>query len=154
MIDTVKGAKSFIAWLIVGALIAIPIIYYLMQENAHDILTENRWCVEKVTFNKELIGPGTTYENPHAFIGSCVNQAEFLLNSSVILPGFNSEPVTGYWKYEKDQIVLKFETFSNVYSGNYEWEWREPSMELKSSNTIILLKTDNIEIPEFPVFFQ
>jgi hypothetical protein len=132
--------------LLLVALLTVS-IYYIVKPSDFEILFKQTWCVDKVYYKGNLVGPKTvnaiSFEYSDGEI-SCDESATFDNNNGRLqLPGLNSTLISGGWKrIDNETIQLYPDTLKNVLEGVYEMDVSENQFILKSKTTTIYAHID------------
>lgn len=117
----------------------IIVIYILMLPSKLERLTSNNWCVDKIIYNGTEFQPKTVSTLRLITSGMCDENIYFdNIFHNVRLPGFNSNEISGLWKYEHNTLqIFPTNNFDFVYTGIYKINFSENNLTLKSNKTII-----------------
>jgi len=130
--------------IVLTLLICLPlgvILYFVTKPSVYDSLTKTDWCVSKIYFNNNLVGPGTTqmpsFEDTNGNILTC-ETLNLRDDKDITLPGINSSLTSGNWKFNDDEtITINADTLKTIYNGHYTVDISYNRLILKSATTII-----------------
>jgi hypothetical protein len=133
---------SRIIFLVISISLAIGTsLYFIIKPSTYESLTTNTWCVNKIYFKNNLIGPKTIQQI--SFIDMNGNNLscetiDFRKNKAIFLPGIKSNLISGYWIFNDDEtITINADTMKTIYNGTYNIDLSNKSLILKSATTTI-----------------
>jgi hypothetical protein len=131
----------------VAVLLLTGIIYFAVLPSTFDRLTQQAWCVDRVTYNGKIYRALTVKPIQIQAEGICKELIDLRTNGIIILPGFNSPAVWGRWTLEDDILKLTLaDTFDFVYNGEYQIIFSDNTLILKSVRTILSCRPQKIPV--------
>jgi len=129
--------------------ILTTLLYFIFRPSVSDLLTRNSWCVDRVDYKGQLIGPKTTESFSIKLLdrngnADCLEKMTFDNTGHIKLPGINSNPLLGHWKIG-DDITIDTDYFTNIFNGNYKMELSNNLLVLKSNTTTIYAHRDDFQ---------
>jgi hypothetical protein len=120
---------------------AVTLLYFAIKPSSYDLLITTNWCVSKIYFNNQLVGPDTQQqiflEDLNGNKLSC-ETLELRKDGVITLPGIKSYIVSGNWKLNDDETIsINADTLKAIYNGKYYIDISANSLVLKSPTTTI-----------------
>lgn len=136
--------------IIIVTLISVALIttllYFILRPSLFDQLASNSWCVDKIYYKNNLVGPKTS--TPFVVMtdingdADCYEQLRFDKNHSVTFPGINSDFVYGRWE-EGDDLIITTGSLKNIFDGSYKVDISNNLLTLESKTTVIHAHRDD-----------
>jgi hypothetical protein len=105
-------------------------------------LVGHSWCVEEIIHEGKIIQPNTKAGFLiSGFPEKCQEEISFE-NRQIILPGFETFPIRGQWKFNTDEtlVISKITEFKDIYEGEYLIKTNlTGTMEFISDKTTIVI---------------
>jgi len=123
------------------------LLYFIFRPSLYDTLTSHAWCVDKMTYKGKVIGPNTL--DKVIAISSkgdtgCYEHIDFRKTHDIILPGINTNSLTGTWKLiDANRIIIAVDTLKEIFEGAYKVDVSNTKIVLKSKTTIIYAHIDD-----------
>ena len=100
-------------------------------------LINSNWCVNRITYNGKEI-QANTIELKVIMLGYCNENMQFLESGEVLLPGFDTYEITGFWELNKDKLTIsKVDTLGQIYNHTYTIEFSNANLFLESESTTL-----------------
>jgi hypothetical protein len=123
------------------------LVYFIVKPSLDDTLTSHAWCVDKIIYKNQMIGPNTL--DKIISISSkgdtgCYETVDFRKTHDIILPGINKNSLTGTWKLvDVNSVVITVDTLKDIFEGVYKVDVSNTRIVLKSKTTIIYAHIDD-----------
>jgi hypothetical protein len=121
-----------------GLLLLLSFVLVEYFKPTYNKLIESNWCVEKVYSNNTYYYPHTTDIFKIIPVGHCFEEIQFLDDGNIILPGFNTNYVTGRWQLDNSKLIVdSINEFKNLFEGSFAIEFINDQLILTSDNSIL-----------------
>lgn len=133
--------------LITIALLMTGIVYWAITPSSLERLSQENWCVDKVVYKGKSFATKTNVDLRLFGEGFCEESLELRENGKAILPGFTSAYTNAVWKLDQGIVqISQADTFGFVYNGNYELDFSENKLILRSEQTVIYCHSTNYHL--------
>lgn len=140
-----KRSKRIVVWVIVVLFFVLLVMKLLSmkKEVGHQDLVfqliDYKWCVLRVQSGIVELKPNTSSLklslNDNSF---CREEINFMDGGVLLLPGFNSPQINGYWYFVEDSLqIIRCDTMGEIFNNAYSIQENGDKIILKSDNTII-----------------
>ena len=154
LINKIRPEWRLIVLTVTILAIIIGIVGIVSIPTTREKLINSNWCVNRITYNGKEI-QANTMGLKVIMTGYCNENMQFLESGEVLLPGFDTYEVTGFWKLNKDKLTIsKVDTFGQIYNHTYTIKFSNANLFLESESTTLdcskeILYFFNLNIPRF-----